>query len=364
MKIFAVYFEGDARDVFRGERSAQRRLAAGAHAWTEISPADLATGTAHFDGEWAFVAEVMSALGYAQLLREGGVFDANEAEEIRERLDDLGDAMIAPEARAFDAAAWGSDPLEDMRAGQIERPHAGYLSYLALALTALRVANPNTRHRELQESLIHFLIDCSRPVGGEVLPSFPNAYYPPDNALLLGALGLHSREFEPAIERDFQRAINRFVETSIDEDTGLLRHTLHRRRNWLRGSASAVSVYALAYADLEVSRRLDDAVREQLHHHALGFSAIDEFHAPGGRMDFNSGPVIFGWGVSASGFSLAGARIHGDEERFVGLSVLAAAVGGARRGHTQQYALGGPLGDTLLFAMRTATARSTFGEAE
>ena len=54
--------------------------------------------------------------------------------------------------------------------------------------------------------------------------------------------------------------------------------------------------------------------------HVLNFAMIREY-PPGvsGWGDVDSGPVIFGYGVSPSGFALAGARIFDDEDTFRGL---------------------------------------------
>jgi hypothetical protein len=74
--------------------------------------------------------------------------------------------------------------------------------------------------------------------------------------------------------------------------------------------------------------------------------------------DVDSGPVILGQGVSATGFTLALARIHGDRETFTATWATACAIGGAVDANGRHFALGGPIGDALLFALSTAPPRA------
>lgn len=87
-----------------------------------------------------------------------------------------------------------------------------------------------------------------------------------------------------------------------------------------------------------------------------GFGAMREY--PSGRSgngDIDSGPVVLGASVSATGFALASSRLHGDRETFVGLYRTAHLFGlpvGDSAGF--RYVSGGPLGNAILLAMLTA----------
>ncbi len=58
--------------------------------------------------------------------------------------------------------------------------------------------------------------------------------------------------------------------------------------------------------------------------------------------------------MSVTGFSIALARVHGDRDAFEGLYATAALFGGPVDDDGLHYALGGPIGDALLFALTTA----------
>jgi hypothetical protein len=90
----------------------------------------------------------------------------------------------------------------------------------------------------------------------------------------------------------------------------------------------------------------------------LGFGGALEYPpGQGGGADIDSGPVIFGIGVSATAFAMASARRYRDRDRFASGFASAWLFGlpwessGALR-----FAAGGSLGDVLLFAVLTARA--------
>ncbi len=88
----------------------------------------------------------------------------------------------------------------------------------------------------------------------------------------------------------------------------------------------------------------------------FGFSTIREYPVGvSGSGDIDSGPVIFGSSVSASGFTLASARRFGDRKLFRRLNNTASLWGVPYSGsHGRGHAIGGPLGDAILLAMYTA----------
>ena len=64
---------------------------------------------------------------------------------------------------------------------------------------------------------------------------------------------------------------------------------------------------------------------------------------------------MFGYGVSATGFGLAGSRMFGDKALFNQLYSTAYLVGApVDRGAGREFVLGGPLGNAIMFALLTA----------
>jgi hypothetical protein len=124
-----------------------------------------------------------------------------------------------------------------------------------------------------------------------------------------------------------------------------------------RGSGTAIAAYSLAFADRALSEHLYAGLRRQAVN-LLGFGMMREYpsdHA--GTGDIDSGPVLFGVGVSATGFALAAARLHGDDALFTRLYRTTELFGVPLGDSTSRHFMsGGPLGNAILLAMTTATA--------
>ncbi len=82
-----------------------------------------------------------------------------------------------------------------------------------------------------------------------------------------------------------------------------------------------------------------------------------------GRGDVDSGPVVFGVSTSATGFALAGARLHGDRETYEALFRTASLCGAPLRGGGRhRFLVGGSLGNAILLAMMTAGPATELAE--
>jgi hypothetical protein len=126
-----------------------------------------------------------------------------------------------------------------------------------------------------------------------------------------------------------------------------------------RGSGTALAAYFLAYADLTFSASLYRAVHRELFRTIVGFGVVLEHPSScedcAGRVDIDSGPVVAGFGVSATGFALGASRANDDGDTFRALYATAHLFGAPlEEGRTRTYVTGGPLGDAILFAMLTA----------
>lgn len=321
-----------AGPLYDGQLEAQRELARGVDRWIaeDLGRGDFATGDARYDGEWLFVTYMMAVLGHAQL------------------------AVEHPELRAFDREAWGADPIDDLGS---ERAHLAYLGYLSLALSLARFVDPETRFAELEARVIEHLAARFEASTIGLVETYPGEIYPTDNSTFTGALAVHDR----ATGDDHRALLAHLIEgmgRARDPRSGLLFQAMASDgspRDLARGSGTALAAYFVSFADGALSRSLFSAIERELARSFLGFGTTREFlPGEGGFGDVDSGPVLFGQGPSASGFSIALARIHREPERFTALLATASFVGGPIDADGTHYALGGPLGDALLFALSTA----------
>ena len=99
-----------------------------------------------------------------------------------------------------------------------------------------------------------------------------------------------------------------------------------------RGSGTALAAFALAFVDAEAAKALDGALARAGRVGVLGLGGVREY-APGtsGPGDADSGPIVFGMSVAATGFALASARIQGERDRFRELTRSVELLGAPRR---------------------------------
>lgn len=346
--------EADA--LFDGDKAAQEGLAR-AVAVTEMGDVGAGafhTGSARFDGEWAVATHQMAALGLAQVVAEHPETRARYLPAIRRAVDHL----FRPVTFAFGREAWGHGPIEAL---DTDEGHA-YLGYVALAMGALRGVDPNTPHAALHDRIVAALARRLERFRDGVIETYPGEAYPCDIASVVGAIGQHARltgtdrrallaRMASVYRERFTHRPSGYLAQSVDPVTGTAHHDP-------RGSGTALAAYFLSFADPSLARELGGALGRTGHVTVAGFGAVREY-APGtgGHGDVDSGPVVLGVSVSATGFALATARQMGDRARFHELFRTAALFGvPVRRGAGWRFVTGGPIGNAILLAMLTARA--------
>ena len=343
-----------ANALFRGDREAQESLARAVahHIEAGVGASAFRTGSARFDGEWGLATYQMAALGLMQVALAHPELQA----DLVAAIETCAERVLDPATTAFGTEAWGERGLDALSSAN---GHA-YLGYANLALGALRVLSPRNRfaaqHDRLTEALARRLE--ASPHG--VLETYPRESYPADIAAVVGSIGLYDRATgsdHRALLATFDAQMRaRCIDTasglafqSIDAATG-------RPTGPPRASGTAIAVYFLSFADPPLARDLFDAMRRSQRASFLGFGGVREYalgHAGGGDVD--SGPVLFGVGVTASAFSLAGARMFGDRDLYETVYRTANLFGGpVDIGTRRPFTIAGSIGNAILLAMLTA----------
>jgi len=137
---------------------------------------------------------------------------------------------------------------------------------------------------------------------------------------------------------------------SIDGNTG-------KMLDAPRGSGTCLGLYFLSFSEAGFSRDLYVSAKRELHGGVLGFGGMKEYPASekGGFGDIDSGPVILGYGVSPTGFMIAGTRVHDDYGLFRKLYSTAYLCGSpCDSGDRRNFATGGHIGNAIMFAVLTA----------
>lgn len=335
----ARWFDGDPQSV--------AALGAGVARWSDAPrnrALPSATGSRRYDGEWQFATLVMAALGFGQV----ALSDPTTRAENLARMERAMDEMLDPAVRAFDAEGWDGDALAS------QTGHVGFLGYAGLALALHHRLAPTSRFSGVERAVLAGLERSLIASRDGLAETYPGETYPVDNAAGLGALGL-ARAWRPSASAPLARGLAAI--RGATDARGLLVQAVgpagHPRVG--RGSGTTLAAYFLLFADERLARALYLAARGELFRTVLGFGAMRELAGGGASADVDSGPVVFGFGVSATGFALGPARAFGDRRTFSALYATAHLFGAPidREGR-RSFVTGGPLGDAILFAMLTA----------
>jgi hypothetical protein len=350
-----VWCGRDAGGWFDGSPTLSRELAGELVAFEasdDGARADVAGD--RFSGEWALVTHQMTALGLAQICLAHPEERARLAPEVtRAALK-----SFRPEMRGFGTRAWGGEDAMAALGGS--HGHA-YLAYAALAVGMARAidgAFPGDvapQHDALIAAYERRLL--ASPTG--LIETYPGEAYPTDTAAVAGAIAVHGR----VTGKDHSRVLSQWARLlrarQIDPASGLL---IQRMDAWSgsphdapRGSGTALGAYFAGFADRDVARQLAEGL---FRHESTfwGFGAIDEY-APGhtGAGDIDSGPVLLGVSVSATGFALAPARAHAYRHAFETLYRTTDLFGAPESWNgSRRFLSGGPIGNALLLAMLTS----------
>ncbi len=341
--LVAPALGGVPRRLYEGEPRAVTRHADSVAAWAMersggTAPTGLAPDSALFQGEWDLGACQMTVLGLVQVIEQQPGTEERYLPAVRA----CGSWLASPESRDFGVRAWREDELG-----------AAYVGYSALALVRWSQVDPEFSARSELKAMIEAL---AAHLGEEPhrWETYPGQTYPPDLAVCAAALSQAGGH-----EEALRAWLVRFRAEAIDPETGMLHQAISPMTgapmDLPRASGTAFGVYFLGFVDLGLSASLYASIQDQQRH--LGpYGGVREF--PSGVQslgDVDSGPVILGIGVSPTGFSLAGARLHGDRTAYLRnlrtarlFGVPVPSAGG------RWYATGGGLGNAILLAMSTA----------
>ena len=307
-----------------------------------------------FVGEWALVTHQMIAIGLAQLCLAHPEWQA----ELAPMATQAAAKSFRSEMRAFGTNAWnGEDAMASLDG---DHGHA-YLAYPALALGMARLVDANfptelaRQHDALIAAYERRLL--ASPTG--LIETYPGEAYPTDVAAVAAAIAIHGRATHTSHAPVLAHWASNVRNVQIDARSGLVIQRMNASvgtpHDAPRASGTAFAAYFAGFADRSIAKQLADAVAKQVVTFS-GFGAIREYASGySGHGDVDSGPVILGVGVSATGFALASARAFGREDEFTQLYRTADLFGvPMQQDDRRRFALGGPIGNALLLALLTS----------
>lgn len=246
--------------------------------------------------------------------------------------------------------------------------HNLYWSHLNLILGCRRMIGGDGRYDALQARMSQHLADCSLADGDFHARSYPDSpKFPADQCVTLASLALQDRNNRThRWDGLIQGWANEMKTRLVAPDSDLPRSSLddaYPNASLPRGCALSWSALYMAQFAPEAGEELYAAYRREFFETALGFGGFREWPRGSNHgIDFDSGPVVLGLGMAATGLGLGAARIYHDPSAY-SLILRTSTVGipsviGSRR----DYLLAPLLGEAILF--HGLTARVWFGKID
>jgi hypothetical protein len=338
----------DAEAWRTGDPEVQRELAEQLVAF-EASD-DTGVTTDRFTGEWALVTHQMIALGLAQLC----LAHPDWRPWLAPVVTVAATKSFRPEMRDFGTRAWhGEDALASLDG---DHGHA-YLAYAALALGMARLVDPAfppalaRQHDALIAAYERRLLASDTGL----IETYPGEAFPTDVAAVAAAIAIHGRATGTPHGAVLHKWADRVRTRQLDAKSGLVIQRMDvatgAAHDAPRASGTGLAAYFAGFADRRVAALLAEGVLRQ-ETTRFGFSAIREYpEGYAGAGDVDSGPVVLGVSVSATGFALAPARAFGHAAAFDRLYRTVDLFGLPIHG---RFAIGGPIGNALLLALLTS----------
>jgi hypothetical protein len=315
------------------------------------SPAPLSQA---FKEEWAIGTLSMTGAAFANL----SMRSPESRERFAPHLEPLIERMLQPDIRVYEERYWGEDALTSL-AG--DNGHVGYLGHLNFLLGAHRIVANDEKYRKLHKEISHSLARRILARETRYLETFPNYIYIPDNAAAVASLSLFVKAYaDPYVQSAVDAWLSYSKANLRDHETSLLVPWVNAQGQGFgrpRGSYATWNIFFLLHVDEGLAEEQARLVKQHfLRTLPGGLCGIKEF-LPGvsGKGDIDSGPVVFGFSSSGTGFGLAAAQVLKDAKMLNCLLLTAEVVGSTIEGkNSRRYLLAPLIGDTIILAMRTA----------
>jgi len=267
--------------------------------------------------------------------------------------------MLSAEGRAFDTREYRG--IDISKRLHDDRGSVALLGYGGLALSLHRALDPDSPFVDVEQAFVEAL--ALRMAGG-LVETYPGQVYPVDNAAGVAALNLHDR----TTGQDHSAAVaatTAAIAAARHDPTG----TLYQRTRLdglpmdrPRASGTFLTGWFLHRADPALACSLYEDGLHAFAGDVMGLPAMREYPAGlEGDGDRDSGPLVMGYSISATGFAIGAATACGDEATAAALrgtaqlaDMLAVGMVPGLGTADAESATGSHLGDAILLAMVTA----------
>jgi hypothetical protein len=337
----------DARQEWRELPSNTRELAFAARHLR--APFDGYGPTDVFVSDFAIVALSHFACGLMNVF----VAEPERRDEIAALLDEVvrrtKSPKVAPWSLADGHAIDGSTELDD---------HNLYLSHLGVILGIHRLVTATSADEKLHTHVARHLRARSLASPLHHAPSYPGSdMWPADQSVTLLALRLYDETHATHLVDAPLAGFLATMRERTDPSTKLFHSSVSPLdyATTPRGCATSWTTLYLAQVAPDVAREQYLRYREHMSADILGVGGFREWPASRARgMDVDSGPIVFGVGVAATGLGLGPAKMFGDVDRYTTIRRAALTFGVPSWIPSHGYVTAPILGEAILFHGRTA----------
>ncbi len=242
--------------------------------------------------------------------------DPEQAPHAREQMRKLIDLAI-PQATLMI-----KPPKNDLMKLKTYQRHATYLGMLNYTLGCYRMVGSDRRYDRLHNHISEILFEAAQEQNGAQIHSYPNYSWTFDTILALASLDLHdrihgTRRTQPLIQKHLNWINARCTDKKAGLPCSIFDDTSNGSTAPPRGCDLSLRICLLQQI---APARAADLYKKYVTSHWLDKGLISGFAEwPGGkrvRPDIDSGPVVMGIGLTATGVGIATCRTMGDKDRF------------------------------------------------
>jgi hypothetical protein len=303
--------------------------------------------------EWPLISTLYLACALRDMVRT----DPGYRQEAGTLLGQAIEEALSPSGYAFVESAYGSpfDPQNELRDNVL------YLGYTNMTLACYREITGQSRHDEVFHRFSAALHRSFMISPTHNLESYPGCCFPSDQTAALASLAIHDRIFGTTYG-EAGAAWVAWTRQHLDPRTGLMPAEIDAQTGAQvqgpRGVALGWTLPFLTEYDADFAVDQYQKARRYLFLDRWGILGVREWANPDeGFMDVDTGPIIAGMGLAATGFFVGAAKAMGDQDAFGRLLKACDAVAwpltclGQRR-----YTLSVRVGDSILLRAKTCHA--------
>jgi len=305
-------------------------------------------------GEWELVSYSMAA--YA--LTNVAMSKPETAIESSRIIENWINVCLGEKIRNFDEIAWGENPLAENVLVK-DTGHIGYYGHLNLMLGAYALLNNDGKFKDLHQKISDAIERRMEKYPHHHVETYPFENYPPDNTVSVASLKISNL----TLPKNYDRVIDKWIVESKkleDQKSGLLPFQIDtltgKPLQTFRGSHLGWNSFFLPLINEEYAKIQFERFSKNMLFSIPGIAGFKEY--PKNvffSADSDAGPIIFGLGSTATGFSIAGAKWSKDQRLYSSLLRSIEIFGVSITKNNERHYLSLPvISDAIILAMKTA----------